>query len=107
MWLSGMSKPDLNTINRFRSDRLQDLLKQVFSQVILLLGNVEIETGLIFKNLSAQLPQQRSAQPLNSHPAGGALNLLNSEALNFLNSEALNFLNSEALNFPLTAEIHQ
>ncbi|MCK5674592.1 MAG: IS1182 family transposase [Spirochaetales bacterium] len=37
MWLSGMSYPDHNTINRFRSDRLKGVLKEVFSQVILLL----------------------------------------------------------------------
>ncbi len=41
MWLSGMSYPDHNTINRFRSDRLKGVLKQVFSQVVLLL----IEAG--------------------------------------------------------------
>jgi len=37
MWLSGMSYPDHNTINRFRSDRLKGTLKEVFSQVVLLL----------------------------------------------------------------------
>ena len=37
MWLSGMSYPDHNTINRFRSDRLKDMLKEVFSQVVHLL----------------------------------------------------------------------
>jgi transposase len=37
MWLSGMSRPDHNTINRFRSDRLKGVLKEVFSQVVLLL----------------------------------------------------------------------
>jgi transposase len=37
MWLSGMSYPDHNTINRFRSDRLKGVLKEVFSQVVLLL----------------------------------------------------------------------
>lgn len=37
MWLSGMSRPDHNTINRFRSDRLKDVLKEVFSQVVLML----------------------------------------------------------------------
>mgnify|MGYP000060268103 CR=1 FL=1 len=37
MWLSGMSYPDHNTINRFRSDRLKGVLREVFSQVVLLL----------------------------------------------------------------------
>lgn len=39
MWLSGMSQPDHNTINRFRSDRLKDVLKETFSQVVMLLAN--------------------------------------------------------------------
>jgi len=43
MWLSGMSYPDHNTINRFRSDRLKGVLKEVFSQVVLLL----LEQGII------------------------------------------------------------
>jgi transposase len=47
MWLSGMSYPDHNTINRFRRDRLKDVLKEVFSQVVLLLVNEVIrETHL-------------------------------------------------------------
>jgi len=37
MGLSGMSYPDHNTINRFRSDRLKGLLKEVFRQVVHLL----------------------------------------------------------------------
>ncbi len=37
MWLSAMSYPDHNTINRFRSERLKGVLKEVFSQVVLLL----------------------------------------------------------------------
>ena len=37
MWLSGMSYPDHNTINRFRSDRLKGVLRAVFSQVVHLL----------------------------------------------------------------------
>ena len=37
MWLSGMSYPDHNTINRFRSDRLKGVLKEVFNQVVMLL----------------------------------------------------------------------
>ena len=43
MWLSGLQKPDHNTINRFRSDRLKGVIKQVFSQVVLLL----VESGHI------------------------------------------------------------
>ena len=38
MWLSGMSTPDHNTINRFRSDRLKQVLRQVFTQVVMLLA---------------------------------------------------------------------
>lgn len=43
MWLSGMSRPDHNTINRFRGVRLQDSLKPIFHQVVLLL----CEEGLL------------------------------------------------------------
>ena len=46
MWLSGMSRPDHNTINRFRSDKLKDVLKEVFSQVVMLLtesGHVDLK----------------------------------------------------------------
>lgn len=43
MWLSAMSYPDHNTINRFRTDRLNGVLKQIFSQVVLLL----VENGHI------------------------------------------------------------
>lgn len=38
MWLAGMSKPDHNTINRFRGKRLADILRPIFSQVVLLLA---------------------------------------------------------------------
>jgi transposase len=37
MWLTGMSKPDHNTINRFRGQRLQRSLQPIFTQVVLLL----------------------------------------------------------------------
>lgn len=37
MWLAGMRKPDHNTINRFRGHRLQDTLRPIFNQVVLLL----------------------------------------------------------------------
>lgn len=35
MWLSGLQKPDHNTISRFRSGILKDTIKEVFSQVLL------------------------------------------------------------------------
>ncbi len=38
MWLSGMSTPDHNTINRFRSERLKEVLRKIFTQVVLLLA---------------------------------------------------------------------
>lgn len=38
MWLAGMSKPDHNTINRFRSERLKDPLRKIFVQVVELLA---------------------------------------------------------------------
>jgi transposase len=37
MWLSGMSKPDHNTLNRFRSDRLKGVIKHIFGKVVELL----------------------------------------------------------------------
>lgn len=43
MWISGMSRPDHNTINRFRSERLTKVLKEIFSQVVMLL----VEAGHI------------------------------------------------------------
>ena len=47
MWLAGMQRPDHNTINRFRSDKLKGVLKEVFSQVVVLMqeqGLVDIQT---------------------------------------------------------------
>lgn len=46
MWLSGMQSPDHNTINRFRSTRLKDVVKEVFTQVVMLLvesGHVDLQ----------------------------------------------------------------
>ena len=43
MWLAGMNKPDHNTINRFRSDRLKGVLQEVFGQIVELL----VDQGLI------------------------------------------------------------
>lgn len=38
MWLSGMSTPDHHTVNRFRSDRLKSVVKEIFMQVVHLLA---------------------------------------------------------------------
>ena len=38
MWLSGMNKPDHNTINRFRGEKLKEPLKKIFTQVLALLA---------------------------------------------------------------------
>lgn len=43
MWLAAGARPDHNTINRFRSTRLQEVLKGIFSQIVLLLS----EQGLL------------------------------------------------------------
>ena len=46
MWLSAMAKPDHNTINRFRSDKLKGHIKKVFTQVVLLMvesGHVDLQ----------------------------------------------------------------
>ncbi len=43
MWLTGMQRPDHNTINRFRKGQLKDTVKDVFAAVLLLL----IEEGLV------------------------------------------------------------
>lgn len=43
MWLAGMQQPDHNTINTFRGKRLQEALKNIFTQVVELL----IEEGLL------------------------------------------------------------
>ena len=48
MWISGMNKPDHNTINRFRSERLKDKVKEIFSQIVLLLekeGQVSLKSA--------------------------------------------------------------
>jgi transposase len=47
MWLAGMQRPDHNTINRFRSDKLKGVLKEVFAQVVILMaeqGLMDIKT---------------------------------------------------------------
>ena len=47
MWLAGMQRPDHNTINRFRNDKLKGVLKEVFAQVVILMaeqGLMDIKT---------------------------------------------------------------
>jgi transposase len=39
MWLSAMNRPDHNTLNRFRSERLKGELKDIFAQIVLYLEN--------------------------------------------------------------------
>ena len=43
MWLTGLSRPDHNTIHRFRSQRLQAYIKPIFTRIVLLLH----EAGLL------------------------------------------------------------
>jgi transposase len=46
MWLAGMQQPDHHTINRFRSERLRNILKEVFAQIVMLLvdsGHVSLK----------------------------------------------------------------
>ena len=38
MWLCGMQTPDHNTINRFRGERLKEVLRKIFTQVVQLLA---------------------------------------------------------------------
>ena len=37
MWLAGMQQPDFRTINGFRSNRLKDVIHQLFTQVVIML----------------------------------------------------------------------
>lgn len=46
MWLAGMEQPDHNTINRFRTNRLKDVIKKIFSEIVLLMaesGHVDLQ----------------------------------------------------------------
>ena len=50
MWLSRMSRPDHNTLNRFRSERLKGEIKSIFTQIVLLLekeGLVSLATTFV------------------------------------------------------------
>lgn len=50
MWLSGYSMPSFNTINRFRSDYLKDVVEDLFTQVLDLLhekGYINFETYFV------------------------------------------------------------
>jgi transposase len=46
MWLSAYNKHDHNTINRFRSDRLKGVFKEIFTQVVMMLvesGHIDLQ----------------------------------------------------------------
>lgn len=48
MWLAGMKRPDHHTINRFRGQRLKNSIREVFTQVVLLLveaGHVDLKAA--------------------------------------------------------------
>lgn len=50
MWLSAMQRPDQNTLNRFRSERLKTQIKEIFTQIVLLLqkeGHVSLKTTFV------------------------------------------------------------
>lgn len=50
MWLAGRQRPDFRTINRFRSDRMKDVLEKVFTGVLELLvdeGYVKLENYFV------------------------------------------------------------
>lgn len=50
MWLSAMSRPDHNTLNRFRSERLKGEIKAIFTQIVLLLekqGLISLQTTFV------------------------------------------------------------
>ena len=42
MWISGMQRPDHQTINRFRSERLKKVLEEIFGQIVILLGEAGV-----------------------------------------------------------------
>lgn len=44
MWLSGMQRPDHNTINNFRSSKLKGTLREIFTQVVLLFAQEKMVT---------------------------------------------------------------
>lgn len=48
MWLAGMTRPDHHTFNRFRGQRLKNHIREVFTQVVLLLmeaGHVDLKAA--------------------------------------------------------------
>ena len=50
MWLAGMQTPDFNTVNRFRSDYLKDVIEDVFAEVLLFLSEhnfIKFETYFV------------------------------------------------------------
>src|SRR3954453_23154649 len=61
IWLCGNCEPDHNTINRFRGEKVSEVLKDIFKQIVLLLGNRIIEVN---HNLNKH--KQRAREKLTS-----------------------------------------
>jgi len=60
MWISGMQRPDHQTINRFRSERLKKVLEEIFGQIVILLGEAGV---LSIKEINVDgTPVQKSYQ---------------------------------------------
>lgn len=50
MWLSAMQRPDHNTLNRFRSDKIKGQIRDIFTQIVMLLhkeGYVSLKTTFV------------------------------------------------------------
>jgi transposase len=41
MWIAGRQRPDFRTINRFRSERMKDVLERIFTDVLQLLADAK------------------------------------------------------------------
>jgi transposase len=47
LWLAGRQRPDFQTINRFRSERMKDVLETVFTAVIQFLADEKLLSRLL------------------------------------------------------------
>ena len=65
MWLTGNVTPDHNTINRFRSSRLKDVLKTVFATIVKFL----VAEGFVSLDVACTDGTKRSSGASPSTPA--------------------------------------